>query len=184
MKKYFLFSVYFFAISILFNTKVYSQWPIDSLTGKVSISGIIEAKGIGKDKLHGILKSWAADYFKNSKYPLDIDEKEYGKLVYKGIIIAEPQKYLGVLADYGHFWVTVKFWIKDEKVKYEFTNFIHEKGMSKYAYNCGSFENLDCGTMVIMNRDKWNNMKQALIKEIKTDVENIKKRIGKDEFDF
>ena len=109
MKKYFLFSVYFFAISILFNTKVYSQWPIDSLTGKVSISGIIEAKGKDKDKLHGILKSWAADYFKNSKYPLDIDEKEYGKLVYKGIIIAEPQKVFGTLVDYGHFWVNVNF---------------------------------------------------------------------------
>jgi hypothetical protein len=170
MKKYFLFSVYFFVISIFSNTKVYSQWPIDSLTGKVSISGIIEAKGKDKDKLHGILKSWAADYFKNSKYPLDI-------------IIAEPQKVFGTLVDYGHFWVNVKFWIKDEKVKYEFTNFVHEKGASKFVISCGSFENFYCDNWN-KDIDKWNRMKHALIKEIKTDVENIKKRIGKDEFDF
>lgn len=166
-------------------SQVYSQWPIDSLTGRVAISGIIEAKGKDKDKLHGILKSWAADYFRNSKYPLDVDDKEYGKIVYKGIINAQPQKYLGTVSDYGHFRFILKFWIKDEKVKYEFSNFSHESSStSVIKSNCGNFENLECDSGVPIKIDKWKNMKHGLIKDINTDVEKLKKRINKDEFDF
>lgn len=174
-----------YIILFLYCNQVYSQWPIDSLTGRVSISGIIEAKGKDKDKLHGILKSWAADYFKNSKYPLDVDDKEYGKIVYKGIINAQRQKYLGTLSDYGHFKFILKFWIKDEKIKYEFSNFSHESSAtSVIKNNCGDFENIDCAGSLPINIDKWKNMKHGLIKDIKTDIENLKKQINKDEFDF
>lgn len=61
------------------------QLPIDSTTGKVTFSEIVQVEGIAKDELYLRAKDWFVRYFNSANDVLQIDDAGTGRLVGKGM---------------------------------------------------------------------------------------------------
>ena len=97
---------------------------IDPETKKVTYSEVVPAPGMKADKLYNAMRLWFADYFRDSKSVLELDDKEAGILVGTG----------NSLIASGRLWITIKIMIKDERMKYSLSNIYVESEYSKVYF--------------------------------------------------
>ncbi len=102
---------------------LYKSFPV--VDGKVNYTNIFNVDSLSKDKIFAKVKDWAVNSYKSQKATLEAEDKEAGYIAYKG--------YLSIILEYqaGLFkgkpfsvevYHTLKFYIKDEKVKMVFTD--------------------------------------------------------------
>jgi len=95
--------------------------PIDSITNKISIDTVVTAPKQTKEKLFGIINQWIAINYKSAKDVIQLNDKENGIIIVKGVF---PNVYCSGMAsppDVSHA-MTIK--IKEGKVKISFNNFV------------------------------------------------------------
>jgi hypothetical protein len=90
----------------------------------ISYSGVVEVPGATKEQLYTRARQWFNSTFISSKDVLQISDKETGELAGKGIMHATAvYKYMGTQRAPVEANFVCDVWVKDEKYKYELTNF-------------------------------------------------------------
>jgi hypothetical protein len=97
--------------------------PLDTVSKQVSYASVVETPGT-KDELYTKARAWFATAFKDSKSVIQMDDKESGKLIGKGIVLGNIRDALNITT-LGTFKLnyTVYITVKDGKYRYEITEF-------------------------------------------------------------
>lgn len=195
-----------FMSSILCQKK--DVFPINSNTGLISISNVIEVKGKDKKALKEIAKSYisvnhspavlmenSSHYQKKMKEApkftagevLDSDSLLVFTLDYK-IYVEAPlfSKEIGA-SDDDYAKCNLNFYIKDGKVKYEITNFRHYRFKAGFDAGGGNFENEKPDWKELSGKKRWNLYKEAGITRARLLAVNIERYFGsehKGQFNF
>lgn len=201
-----------FTVAMMLKIVAFSQakidFPVNPNTGLISISNVINVKG----KNRAELKAMANSYFssKNSEAILTENEsnsrkkmKEVPKfsggqvmtsdslLVFKLImkIYLEPKLLSMDISpsndDYVRF--NMNYYIKDEKIKYELTNFEHTKFGAGFDAGGGLFENENPSWKELSGKKRWRMYKEAGINRAKllaADIEKYFQAEYKGQFNF
>ena len=109
--------------------------PIDEETNKITYTGIVEMPfEIDKDLLYSRGVEWFAKSYNSAQNVLQMQDKENGKLIGRALFNVY-HKGLGMTFESGHINYTISLFFKDNRYKYEITDFIHtsnvESGMIK-----------------------------------------------------
>lgn len=172
-----------FALTIL-TVNLFSQeniFPIDSTTGKITYSGIIKVDSINSQELYLRARIWFVHSFVSAKNVIQLDEKESGRIIGKGIFDVSDNNnhnsivYVPII---GTVDFTVEIQTKDERYKYVFSDFSYkingetEKDLkSSSVFKNGMFQKrLDI---------QWADIKQNTNMTILNMIESLKKSIGK-----
>lgn len=117
----------FFLIFLYF--KGYSQTasylPIDKETKLITYSEVVIMDStINKNELYSRAREWFAKAFKSSINVIQMDDKENGKIIGKGLTQVYHKSF-GKSYPSGNINFTISLYLKDGKYKYEITNFHH-----------------------------------------------------------
>lgn len=105
------------------DTLLYDAFPL--IGGKVNYTRVFEVDSVKKNQLFTKIKDWAVNSYKSQKATLQAEDKEAGYIAYKGYLSTTLIYAGGILkgkpykVDVHH---TLKFYIKDGKVKIVFTD--------------------------------------------------------------
>ena len=183
-----------------------NDFPINPATGLISINNVISVKG----KNRAALKEMAQSYFssKNSTAILTESETNYAKrmkevpkftggltmnsdslLVYNMImkIYIEPKLFSTGASNDDYLNFTMSFYLKDEKTKYELTNFKHTKFNAGFDAGGGVFEHENPDWKELSGKKRWRMYKEAGITRAKllaTDIEKYFQTEYKGQFNF
>lgn len=120
---------YLLIIVLLISSVSYAQdslhYGFPMLEGKINYTTIVEVDSTNKNQLFSKIKEWAVNSYKSQKATLETEDKETGYIVYKGYL-PTVFTYTGGLIKGKQYTVdvyhTLKFYIKDDKVKIVFTD--------------------------------------------------------------
>ncbi len=104
--------------------------PADSLSGKVSYTGVVSVPGVSSAELYGRAREWfAASFTPGKPLPLDLEDRQTGRLVGRGL----TTYYQPALSAAGYYslWRTVKVQVQDGECRYEITNYFTEGPYTK-----------------------------------------------------
>ena len=105
---------------IILSSSAFAQnIPIDSITGKVSYTGVVNVDSLKKEIIYSKAREWFVLTFKSADDVLQMEDKESGKLIgkaYQDIIIKS------LVPITTRMYYTIKINIKDYKYRYEITN--------------------------------------------------------------
>ena len=102
-----------FALTIL-TVNLFSQeniFPIDSITGKITYSEIIKVDSVNSQELYLRAKIWFVHSFVSAKNVIQLDEKELGRIIGKGLFDVTTS--LLTKTDAGYVEFTVEIQVKD-----------------------------------------------------------------------
>lgn len=171
MKKIFLIGILLLSSFFIFSEKkvwkdpnAKGLFPLDA-NGKIIYTEVIEMPNIAKDALYSRAYEWFAKTFNSAQNVIQMQDKEAGKIIGKGIFddMNSPGP-LGMAGVKGYMKFTISIYLKDGKYKYEITDFVHEGIWTGEPYgdpsNGGALENEkpDCGRSVI-SLGKWEKVK-------------------------
>ena len=127
MNSKFLFSI-FFLVTLSFFAQAQNNSPtvpIDSATNKITYSKVVWVdSSLLKLELFSRAREWFAKAFKSSNNVIQMEDKENGKIVGKGLTQVYC-KSLGGDRKSGFINFTLSIYIKDGRYKYEITDFYH-----------------------------------------------------------
>lgn len=97
-----------------------------------TLSKVIETDSVGKAVLFTAINDWFATTYKSANDVIQMADKESGIIVGNAIT---PYSYpnISYTCYGGHIKYTIKVYVKDNKIKVEMTNFIHEVRPSNSA---------------------------------------------------
>jgi len=114
MKKLFVVALIFLSISS-FAQKIF---PEES--GSIIYSGVVTVDSVKKDELYVRAKKWFVDTYNSAKNVLQMEDKEAGIIVGKGLFDIPYSLFIGSsIVSVSH---TIKIYTKDGKYKYEVTD--------------------------------------------------------------
>ena len=119
-KTYILIFVLFITTQIFAQDQLLNILPLKD--GKVTYSGVVQMLGVSKDEIYKRVKLWFLDNYNSSKDVIQIDDKENGEVIGKGCFKA-LWKARFYTAQSVNVWKTIKIQIKDDRFKYEISNF-------------------------------------------------------------
>jgi hypothetical protein len=121
--------------------------PVDTATSKVLFTGVVDIQGITKGELFDRFSVWFAKTYVSSKEVIQLQSRESGTIIGKGAIpVTVTFPPLGLVAGlygetpYGVVYYTISVYMKDEKYKYEITDFIHEGNVKGTDVSMGRIE--------------------------------------------
>ena len=119
-KIYILFIVLFISNGVLAQDKLLGILPLKD--GKVTYSDVVQLQGLSKDEIYNRVKHWFINTYNSSKDVIQLDDKENGEIIGKGCFRA-----LWMIRFYSaqsvNVWKTIKIQIKNDRLKYEITDF-------------------------------------------------------------
>lgn len=183
--KYLIISAFFIA-SLTANAQT---MPVDADTHLITYSEVVETPGVSKNELYVRANTWFTRTFKSAKSVLELQDKEAGKLIGKGllpVIIKVP--ILGA-TDAGTVATTITILCKDGKYKYVIDNLSHERpygANTQYWVDAGALEKEkpESGMMKRPSKKEWNDIKAAVDKDLKSMTADLKKSMAKGDADF
>ena len=148
-------------------------FPIDSTTHKVTFSEIVQVDSISKPEIFTKVNEWIALNFVSTKDVVQFSDKENGKIILKGIIHAFCGKRH---EEFGGWKFVLTIDIKDNKYRYVFTDFYHERPPTQEG---GSVENLKpaCGGLH-MFQSAWTTSKYFLFTDVTALISSMKKYVS------
>lgn len=184
-KVYFLLSA--FSLAIL--TAKAQDMPVDPDTKLITYSEVIEVSGVSKNDLYVRANTWFTRTFKSAKSVLELQDKEAGKLIGKGVLPIMIKVPIMGATDAGYVGATVTIMCKDGKYKYVIDNLSHSKpygANTQYWVDGGSLEQEKpkVGMMGRPSKKEWNDIKEATQKDILSMVADLKKGMAKGDADF
>ena len=105
--------------------------------GKVTYTDVIQIDSTDKSKLYNKVKKWFIEQYRSAKDVIQLDDKENGEVIGKGFFETTWQTSI-MSAQSVSVWHTVKVYIKDNKFKYEITNFNLKYYVEPSQYSRGS----------------------------------------------
>lgn len=149
-----------------FSINCYSQ------QGKpINFSEVIKLDStISTEELFSRARGWYVSTFKSTKDALQIQDKRAGELIGKGSLVYYSSQ--GALSSAnGHINFTIKFFLKDGRYKYDFSDFFHTGTKNNYG-NSSDFglitEDEDCPYRVFTTNLNWKKWTNKNWKDIKT----------------
>ena len=101
------------------------ELPIDADTKKITFTEVVTlSEDVPKDKLYSKAREWFATTYKSSNAVLQMQDKEDGKLVGKALMQVYHRA-MGKNYDSGYINYTISISVKDNRYKYEITDFHH-----------------------------------------------------------
>lgn len=148
---------------------------------------VIQVDNTSKEQLFDRAKMWFTTIYRSSSDVLQIIDKDNGQLVGKAAMTYHSSIFKGSEATKGDIRYQVSIFFKDNRYKYEFTNFIHE-GNSYNSTGAASFglitdenecprkfNNIMAGTKWCNN--VWTDLKEKIDSEMKTTIESLKSQM-------
>lgn len=83
---------------------------------RIEYSEVVQLEGATKDQLYNAARLWYANYFRDSKEVLELDDREGGILVGTGW--GDIYANIGITTVKNKFWRTVKIQVKEGRYKY------------------------------------------------------------------
>lgn len=125
--------------------------PIDSISQKVTYSGVFEMEGRTKEQLYKRIQTFVADPAKITK-----DDKVNGVYSYKGTIAVNYQSPMIGVRHNGVVDYTVTFTYSEGKYSYVITNFIHSGQQANGGHLESKFAECD---KYILTGAGWHEIK-------------------------
>ena len=122
-----------FICSLSYGQKESLILPIDSITNKITYSGVVKIDSVNKQELYSRAREWFAKAYKNSSKVIQMEDKESGKIVGKAMIEVYGST-LGIRNEGGNINYTISIYIKEGRYKYEVTDFYHTGFVSHSQY--------------------------------------------------
>lgn len=139
---------------------------------------IVTVDNTSKDELYNRGKIWFARSFKSSMDVVQLDDKENGKIIGKGIISFEnPGLKIGKNAS-GYFEFMITIDIKQNKFRYTIENIRHESYKDNNSGGLFTNEKPECGTF-IMPKSNWKRIKEIGYSEIEKIIQDLKFAMNK-----
>lgn len=160
---------------MLFNITHSQGLPIDEASGKIIYVEIVKADSISKEKIYSKTKEWFALNFKSSNDVIQLDDRENFTIIGKGAIKVNLMSF-----DAGFVRFTIKVQAKDNKYKYEISDFVHDaKSAKRPEMEGGSLENVkpDCSG-ISMTKGQWNDIKTQADNQVKLLIQSLKTKIS------
>jgi len=190
MKKVLL-SVLFTSVSIFASAQ---NLPVDPETKKITYTEVVETPGIKQNDLYSRAQTWFAKTYGSSKSVLEIQDKENGKLMGKGITeVSFKNPPMGTRYG-GIVRYTISVLVKDGKYKYSISDLFHEGGTDTQITACGALENEKKpkgGTMRGLSgqggfptQKQWEQIKEDVNTQMTALTASLKSGIAKSEADF
>lgn len=139
--------------------------PLDSITQKVTYSGVFDMEGRTKEQLYRRIQSFVADPAK-----IKIDDKDNGLYAYKGTIsVSYPGPMTGIIHK-GNVDYVVTFNYEAGKYSYVITDFMHNGVNANGGHLESKFPECD---RYILTPQGWRAIKE----QTKTDMESLAEAI-------
>lgn len=135
-------------IKAQFNSEKFSYTQIDSSKGT-------------KTELFVKARIWVANAFVSAKDVIQMEDKDAGKIIAKGLFKIEGAKGgFGNLLGYDNVWFTISIDVKDSKYRCVLSDYKHEGGNYNGSSSGGlmSKDTPDCGTF-FLPKSRWNKFK-------------------------
>ena len=150
--------------------------PIDKETGKISYSEIVKVDSVDAKALYNNAKIWFVHYFNSAKNVLQLDDKESGRIIGKGLLNVTTS--VIVKADAGVVKFTIEINAKDGRYKYTFTDFWHEAYISKITTPGDLRLSKPGGGILTMGKGNWNGIKRQTNEMVLDMILNLKKAMS------
>lgn len=151
--------------------------PLDA-NGKIVYTEVVEMPNVIKDALYSRAYEWFAKSFKDAKNVIQMQDKDAGKIIGKGIFDGINVKCcMGLSSVIGYVQFTLSIYLKDGKYKYEITDFVHEGHWSSNAsiqVNGGSLDNEkpESGKSYLTQK-KWKEVKELTNERVLLFIESL-----------
>lgn len=98
-----------------------------SAQDKICYTDVVEVPGASKVILYNRALEWFTDHFNNPNVAMQLKDPEVGKIFAKTNVSYEPSKFTmgGTAGARGTIDFAIKIYFKDERFKYEITDFEH-----------------------------------------------------------
>lgn len=136
-------------------------------SGKIEYVRIDSLIKGSKEDLYLRSKSWLVHYFKSANAVIQMDDKENGKLMGKGVFMFPVKSVLGITLDHDPIHYTIQINVKENKTRIIINDFIHEGGNYKDAVDYGSLNEPKCPKGFFYVGFIFNNMKKMAHEEAK-----------------
>lgn len=130
----------FFALiasSFSVSGQIVVEMPYDTAEQKIMFREVIDVPGKTKDQIFVIARSWTSKIFNDADKAIDYEDKEAGVVSGKVRLAVFTKAMVGSVQSTVD--LSFKIEVKDEKLRYTFTNFSH-RGFPSYPINHGAFE--------------------------------------------
>lgn len=122
----------------------------------------IDSMSFKKDQAYTKARIWISKSFTSAKAVIDMDDKESGRIIAKGLFTFPAKNLYGAVvgSEPIHFTTTID--VKDNKYRIVINDFYHTKGNYNGAAAGGSLnlDKPDCG-FIKMQKKRWVAMQEA-----------------------
>lgn len=154
-----------------------TKFPIDSLTGKIRYSDVINVENASSNELYLRAKAWFAHSFNSAQNVIQFDDKESGKIIGKGLFSVRTVT-LGS-HDAGNIKFTIEIQVKDGKYKYIITDIWHEPGSSSIVSPGDLTLEKPGGGIMTMGMQNWKGIKSQTDNKINNLIDSLKIAMSK-----
>lgn len=163
------------SVYLIASLSAYSQ---ETLT----YTDVVTVEGVSKDELYNRANLWFATSYNNSKAVLQLENKIEGQIIGKATMPYKPKIYNASERTIGKIDYTIKIFLKDNRYKYEITDFIHvPTGNSSFGgLSFGVITTAEkspiqhSGQFKSWNDKVWSDIKSQIEQYIIPLVENLK----------
>lgn len=150
----------FVALHLVFTLQAQS-FPKNS-AGDIEYTGVVTTEGYSKNDLYVQIRAWITKNFKDGNEVIQMDDKEDGRIIAKGISKLDRYQYFG--------WInyTIDIQVKDGRYKYTISNVRHELPLDATIYTPGTFTAEKAGGgLHTMGNPRWLKIKQESSSKLK-----------------
>ncbi|MCU0472967.1 MAG: DUF4468 domain-containing protein [Bacteroidales bacterium] len=146
--------------------------PIDEKTGKIVYSEVVNVDSTSISELYLRAKTWFVHNFNSANNVIQLDDKELGKIIGKGLFDVRLSAMSKQSAGYVRFLVDIQ--VKEGRYKYTFTDFRHEPGTTNIVTPGDLTLKEPGGGLMTMGAKNWNGIKSQTISTVTSMIENLK----------
>ena len=146
--------------------------PRDPDSKMVTYTGVVEVLGATQAQLYSRAFEWVAKRYNSAKDVVQMQDKESGKIVVKGLTTAYFKGH-----EFGAVTHTFSIYVKDGKYKYDVTDLRHEALINGNDYSYGNFEqaepNYIPGAFKAAAKKAWVDMQRTTDEDVKAAVASL-----------
>ena len=158
-----------------------AEWIFPQKNGIVIYTDVIEVdSSIKKDELYNRAKSWFVTEYKSANAVLQMQDKDAGIIMGKGMFEAGYNMGLMVGLQIVNVYHTVKIFIKDGKYKYEITDLNGKYYSSATRYSSGGLNEFPIGNVIMPgNKKNYKKFLEDVDQNIKAIITSLKSAMAK-----
>ena len=145
---------------------------------KLTYSEVINIDSASKDELYNRAKAWFVNSFVSANDVIQMDDKDGGSIIGKAVMNFTQSFLSGSLGTNGVIRYSVKIFLKDDRYKYEITDFVHDPSNKSHGdFSMGVITTSESppggkGSMKWRTR-VWNDLKSTIEYNIPALVESL-----------